>query len=273
MQRFSHGAKNRSVNPPRAPERGQWPGSGRPPSAGSNENGRVLAVCVCLAIAVLLVFGQTLRFGFVNFDDDEYVYQNPQVSAGLTLPGLGWAFTHSHSANWHPLTWLSHMLDCQVYGLEPAGHHLTNFLLHAATAILLFLVLRQMTGALWPSAFVAVVFAIHPLRVQSVAWISERKDVLSGLFFMLTLGAYDRYARQSFSLRRYAAVVLFYLLGLMSKPMLVTLPFVLMLLDYWPLGRVSGFGVHGSGLNCPARDSASALNSKLATSNSKLVLE
>ena len=130
------------------------------------------------------------------------------------------------------------MLDCQLYGLHAGGHHLTNVLLHAATAILLFLVLRRMTGDLWPSAFVAAVFAIHPLRVESVAWVAERKDVLSGLFFMLTLGAYVGYVRRPFSLARYLTVVLLFALGLMAKPMLVTLPFVLLLLDYWPLGRI-----------------------------------
>ena len=143
-----------------------------------------------------MVFGQTLGHGFVNYDDDQYVYENPQVIHGLNLKGIEWAFTHSVMANWHPLTVMSHMLDCQFYGLHAGGHHLTNLLLHAATAILLFLVLRQMTGALWRSAFVAAVFAIHPLRVESVAWVAERKDVLSGLFFMLTLGAYVRYVAQ-----------------------------------------------------------------------------
>src|SRR6202030_858627 len=134
-----------------------------------------------------------------------YVYKNPQVFRGLTSEGIIWAFTQSHAANWHPLTWLSHMLDCQLYGLSPGGHHLTNVLLHSANAILLFLVLRQMTGSLWRSAFVAAVFAIHPLRVESVAWVAERKDVLSAVFFMLTLGAYVHYARMP-SFGRYLAM-------------------------------------------------------------------
>ena len=132
-----------------------------------------------------IVFGRTLGFGFVNYDDNDYVYDNPKITDGLTLKGILWASTFAD--NWHPLTWLSHMLDCQLYGLWPGGHHLTNVLLHAATTILLFLVLRRMTGRLWPSAFVAALFAIHPLHVESVAWVSERKDVLSGLFFVLTL--------------------------------------------------------------------------------------
>ncbi len=196
-----------------------------------------LAVCVLLLLAIVAVFGQTSRHGFVYYDDDNYIYQNPHVMSGLTTEGIAWAFTTGRASNWHPLTWLSHMLDCQLFGPTPGAHHITNVLLHAATVILLFLVLRSMTGQLWPSAFVAAVFAVHPLRVESVAWISERKDLLSGLFFMLTLAAYTAYARRPFSLVRYASVVVLLMLGLMSKPMLVTLPCVLLLLDYWPLRR------------------------------------
>ena len=196
-----------------------------------------LTICFLLALMVGGVFGQTLRHEFVNYDDGRYVYNNPVISKGLTLEGARWAITHPHGGNWHPLTSLSHMLDCQLYGLNPAGHHGTNVLLHMATVILFFLVLRQMTGSLWRSAFVAAVFAIHPLRVESVAWISERKDVLSGFFFMLTLDAYLRYVRRPFSIGRYTAVAGFFTLGLMSKSMLVTLPFVLLLLDFWPLKR------------------------------------
>jgi Flp pilus assembly protein TadD len=194
-------------------------------------------VCGLLALAVGLIFGQTTRHEFVNFDDDQYVYENPQITHGLTVRGTVWVFTHIHSANWHPLTGLSHMLDCQIYGLDAGGHHLTSVLLHAATAILLFLVLRQMTGRLWPSALVAALFAVHPLRVESVAWIAERKDVLSGLCFVATLGAYVWYVRSSFSGTRYLLLLVAFVLGLMAKPMLVTLPLVLLLLDYWPLGR------------------------------------
>ena len=165
-------------------------------AAGLNDRWLVPGVCIFLAAITFAVFGQTLRHEFVNFDDNLYVYENPTVTRGLNLKGVEWAFTHSVCANWHPLTMMSHMLDCQLYGLNPGGHHLTNVLLHTATAILLFLVLRQMTGKLWRSAFVAAVFAIHPLRVESVAWVAERKDVLSGLFFMLTLGAYARYVHR-----------------------------------------------------------------------------
>ncbi len=227
--------------------------------AGLNDRWVVPGVCIFLAVIIWVVFGQTMGHEFVNYDDDFYVYENPAVTRGLTLQGIIWAFTHVHCSNWHPLTWVSHMLDCQFYGLSPGGHHFTNVLLHTATAILLFLILRRMTGFLWRSAFVAAVFAIHPLRVESVAWVAERKDVLSGLFFMLTLGAYVRYAqgrsrvqsRESSagssglaldprrSTLDYWLVLVFFVLGLMCKPMLVTLPLVLLLLDYWPLGRVA----------------------------------
>jgi protein O-mannosyl-transferase len=188
---------------------------------------------------VAIVFGQTVQHEFVNYDDNLYVYDNPQVAHGLTAGAIAWSFTSFDASNWHPLTWLSHALDCELYGTQHPGlHHLTNVVLHAAVAISLFLVLWQMTGSLWPSAFVAAVFAVHPLRAESVAWVSERKDLLSGLFFMLTLGAYLRYVRHPFSWRRYLLVAAMFALGLMTKPMLVTLPFVLLLLDYWPLGRM-----------------------------------
>jgi tetratricopeptide (TPR) repeat protein len=194
-----------------------------------------------LAVITLAVFGRTLRYEFINFDDDVYVYNNPTVAAGVTLQGIARAFLQGGSGTWDwvPLTTISHMLDCQFYGLNAGGHHLTNVLLHAASAILLFLVLRQMTGAVWRSAFVAAMFAIHPLRVESVAWVTERKDVLSGLFFMLTLWAYVRHVHRPGSFINYAMVALLFALGLMSKAMLVTLPFVLLLLDYWPLNRFS----------------------------------
>jgi Flp pilus assembly protein TadD len=205
--------------------------------AGLNDRWLVPGVCIFLAAIVWVVFGQTLRYEFVNYDDNLYVYENPTVAHGLSLEGVEWAFTHTVVANWHPLTMMSHMLDCQLYGLQACGHHLTNVLLHTASVILLFLVLRQMTGVLWCSAFVAAVFAIHPLRVESVAWVAERKDVLSGVFFMLTIGAYVRYARRPWSPAHYGLVVLLFALGLMCKPMLVTLPLVLLLLDYWPLNR------------------------------------
>src|SRR6267378_5830259 len=142
----------------------------------------ILGVCVFLIAITWLVFGQTLGHEFVNFDDHVYVYENPVITGGLTLPGIIWAFTHTHARNWHPLTTISHMLDCQLFGLNAGGHHFTNVVLHTIAVLLLFRVLRVATGALWPSAFVAALFAIHPLHVESVAWVSERKDVLSGVF-------------------------------------------------------------------------------------------
>ena len=221
-------------------------------------NGRwtVPGVCVFLAAITFAVFGQTLRHEFVNFDDNVSVFENRQVCGGLTWKGIVWAFTHVHGGHWIPLTTLSHMLDCQLYGLNAGGHHLTNLLLHTASVILLFLVLRRMTAVLWSSAFVAAMFAVHPLHVESVAWVTERKDVLSGLFFMLTLWAYVRYAqgrsraegRESRaqavptlgprpSALDYCLVVFLFALGLMSKSMVATLPLALLLLDYWPLNR------------------------------------
>src|ERR1051325_6162791 len=166
-------------------------------TSGQSIRGRIVIVVIVLLLfgIVWLVFGQTLGHEFINYDDHEYVYENPRITNGVTLDAIVWAFTHVHSANWHPLTTISHMFDCDLYGLRPWGHHLTNVLLHGAAAILLFLVLLQLTGVRWASAFVAALFAIHPLRVESVAWISERKDVLSGVFFMLTLLSYVRYAR------------------------------------------------------------------------------
>ena len=191
--------------------------------------------------ATLVAFWPALRNGFVNYDDDVYVYGNPQVARGLNAESVPWAFTHSHGGNWHPLTWLSHMADCELFGLKPLGHHLTSILLQAASAVILFLALWEMSGARLPSAFAAALFAVHPLRVESVAWVAERKDVLSGLFFMLTLWAYARAARApAKSFARRWPVVLFFALGLLSKPTLVTTPFVLLLLDVWPLKR---FGI------------------------------
>ncbi len=207
----------------------------------SHRDRRVVgAICVALAAIVWLGFGQTIRHQFINYDDDMYVYQNSGVLRGLTLKGIAWSFTFAAIGHWHPVTWWSHMLDCQLFGLRAGGHHLTNVTLHAAAVILLFLALREMTGSIWRSGFVAALFAVHPLRVESVAWIAERKDVLSGVFFMLTLVAYARYARGKPPVFDYLLVVLLFALGLMSKGMLVTLPFVLLLLDYWPLGRFRG---------------------------------
>ena len=204
--------------------------------AKSSIRRQVLGVCFFLVVITWMVFGQTIRYDFVNYDDNEYVYENPAITSGLTPDGITYAFTGKHASNWHPLTTLTHMLDCQLWGVHAGGHHFTNVVLHTIAVVLLFLVLRQMTGAIWQSAFVAALFAIHPLRVESVAWISERKDVLSAVFFMLTLGAYVRYARSP-SVGRYLTMSILFALGLMSKSMLVTVPLVLLLLDYWPLKR------------------------------------
>jgi hypothetical protein len=209
------------------------------------------ALCGFLLLAVALVFGRTVGHEFVHYDDRQYVFENLVVQTGLTLEGFRWAFTTNHASNWHPLTWLSHMLDCQFYGLQPGGHHLTSVLLHGATVVVLFLVLWRMTGFLWRSAFVAAVFAVHPLRAESVAWVAERKDVLSGLFFVLTLWAYAGYARRPFSPVRYLTVAALFALGLMAKPMLVTLPFVLLLVDYWPLGRIGCREASAAGADGP----------------------
>ncbi|MDH3838255.1 MAG: tetratricopeptide repeat protein [Desulfobacteraceae bacterium] len=193
-------------------------------------------ICLFLVIATLAVYWQVKGYEFVNYDDSRYVYNNGYVQAGLTLKGVIWAFTATHASNWHPLTWLSHMLDCQLFGLNPGWHHLTNVFFHIANTLLLLFVLRRMTGALWRSFFVAALFALHPLHVESVAWVAERKDVLSTFFWLLTMWGYARYVERP-GLGRYLLILLFFALGLMAKPMLVTLPFVLLLLDYWPLER------------------------------------
>ena len=186
----------------------------------------------------MLVFWQVRNFDFTNYDDNLYVYENSHVLNGLTADNIFWAFTTGHTGYWHPLTWLSLMLDCQLFGPNPGRIHLVSLFLHVVNTLLLFAVLRKMTGALWPSAFVAALFAVHPMHVESVAWIAERKDVLSTLFLLLTLAAYVGYVKRP-SVFRYLISLVLFAIGLMAKPMLVTLPFVLLLLDYWPLKRFS----------------------------------
>ena len=197
---------------------------------------QVILIYAALALATLIAYEQVRYNSFVEYDDNVYVTENPYVLKGLTGESISWAFTTSYAANWHPLTWLSHMLDCQLFGTDAGWHHLTNLLLHVANTLLLFGVIKQMTGAIWRSALVAAAFALHPLHVESVAWIAERKDVLSTLFWMLTMVAYLGYVKRPSS-GRYLLTLLAFALGLMAKPMLVTLPFVMLLLDYWPLGR------------------------------------
>jgi len=189
-----------------------------------------------LAALVFACLSPVLRNGFVGYDDPEYVTANPHVNTGLTLPNAAWAFTAAHSSNWHPFTWISHALDCTLFGLNPAGHHFTNLLLHSLNVLLLFLFLSRTTGSLWRSAFVALIFGLHPLHVESVAWVSERKDVLSTFFGMLALLAYVRYVGRP-AIASYALVATLFAASLLAKPMLVTLPIVLLLLDRWPLAR------------------------------------
>jgi len=198
----------------------------------------LIAVCAALVIAIFAAFGGLLSSPFVNYDDGTYVIENSFVQKGLSGESVAWAFRSTDATNWHPLTWLSHMLDVQLFGLNAGRHHLTSLLLHACNAVLLFLLLFRMTGALWRSAFVAALFALHPLHVESVAWIAERKDVLSTLFWLLTLGAWLQYLKSK-KAAPYGMALILYALGLMAKPMLVTLPFTLLLLDYWPLQRLT----------------------------------
>jgi protein O-mannosyl-transferase len=190
-----------------------------------------------LVLLILAAFEPLRHNDFVSYDDIDYVTDNPQIQSGLTPQSIRWAFTTYFAANWHPLTWLSHMADIELFGLNPLGHHLHNLLLHTLSTVLLFWLLYQMTGKVWCSAFAAIVFGIHPLRVESVAWSAERKDVLCTLLFMLTLAAYLYHVKQG-GIGRYLLVVLCFILGLMAKPMLVTLPIVLLLLDFWPLNRM-----------------------------------
>ena len=196
-----------------------------------------LLLAAALVLLTFLAFLPVLGNGFVLLDDGLYVTRNPWILKGITRQGLAWMWSANVANNWHPLTLLSHMLDCQIFGLVPAGHHLTSLLLHLANVLLLFEVLRRITGALWRSAAVSALFAVHPLHVESVAWVAERKDVLSAFFWILAMSGYARYVRQP-SRGRYLVVFLAMLLGLMSKPMVVTLPFVLLLMDIWPLERL-----------------------------------
>ena len=227
----------------------------------------VWLMAVLLVLVTIALYWPATGHDFVNLDDNQYVLNNPHVTSGLTWQNAWWALGSGYAANWHPVTWLSHMLDCQMFGLKPSGHHLTNVLLHALNAMLVFVLLQQMTGARWRSLWVAALFAFHPLRVESVAWVAERKDVLSACFGLLALVFYARYVRKTESRRQkaesdgrflptvlcplssghYWLSLLFLALGLMSKPMLVTWPFVMLLLDYWPLGRNAEFGVRNAG--------------------------
>ena len=204
-----------------------------------------IVICIFLVVATFCIYSQVQDHEFISLDDPIYITNNLSVQAGLTSESVKWAFTTSHPPYWHPVTWLSHILDYQLYGLNPKGHYLTNLFLHIANALILLIVLSRMTGKLWQSAFVAAIFAFHPLNVESVAWLAERKNVLSTLFWLLAMWAYIHYAEKP-TVKRYGLVFLFFTLGLMSKPMLVTLPFVFLLLDYWPLRRLKFVQERGS---------------------------
>ncbi len=220
----------------------------QPPSASRETH--IVTLCLLLVAATLAFYNPIIHNQFIDFDDSSYILKNTNVQSGLSWDTVKWSFTTFREGNWHPVTWLSHALDCQIFHLNPAGHHYTNLLLHAANAVLLFLLLRQATGLTWPSLVVGALFALHPVNVESVAWAAERKNVLSMLFFLLALHAYDRYARTG---RRYLylLVAICFALGLMAKPQIVTLPFVLLLWDYWPLQRI-GAGSAAGGLSAPS---------------------
>ena len=198
---------------------------------------QILFVYIALAVVTLAIFWQVNQYGFVNFDDDVYVTTNSHVQSGITLGEFCWAFSTTYADFWHPLTWLSLMFDYQLHGLNAGGYHLTNVILHIMSVLLLFWLFNRMTGAIWRSAFIAALFAFHPLHVESVAWIAERKDVLSAFFWMLSLCLYVYYTEKP-AIGRYLPVLLCFACGLMSKSMLVTLPIAMILLDYWPLGRL-----------------------------------
>ena len=272
LEHFSHAAPQRP--------RGRRPRLGRPtrhrlaparPPMSSSEpttfrwrQSRTWAVAGLLLLAIAVIYGQTLSFPFLNYDDNAYVYECPPVREGLTADSIAWALTSGPFGEWYPTAMLSHMLDWQLYGSAAWGHHLTNLLLHAATAIGLFLVLRSMTGEFWPSAAVAAIFAVHPQHVENVAWIAERRDVLSGLFFVLTLAAYRGYAQGRPSIGWYLLVALMLSLGLMAKPTLVTVPPLLLVLDYWPLGRLGGARRFAAECACRPADARAADRGKVA---------
>ncbi len=233
-----------------------------------------LVCSLLLVLATLALYNPIVRAPFLNLDDDLYITENPHVQAGLTWHSVAWAFRTTANTNWHPVTWLSHELDCELFGLNPAGPHLVNVLLHAASAVLIFLMLANITGMIWRSLMVAALFALHPINVESVAWIAERKNVLSMLFFLLALAAYGWYARHP-EIRRYLVVTVLYALALMAKPQVITFPFALLLLDSWPLRRIAGasqlakpailggamlqHGDKGSGLNAASAAEVAAL--------------
>ena len=219
-----------------------------------------IAIAAALAIVTFAIYAQVIGHHFITLDDPTYIQENPMVNRGVTLAGVAWAFTTFYATNWHPLTWISHMLDCQFFGMNAGRHLLINALIHVANTILVFWFLLRTTRARWPSALVAALFALHPLHVESVAWVSERKDTLSTFFGLLSLIAYVRYAKAP-SISRYAWVAIALALGLLAKPMLVTWPFVMLLLDYWPLGRLAGPMVKEHRRGAPHKEAATGIAS------------
>ncbi|MGD0521766.1 MAG: hypothetical protein ABSA48_10970, partial [Terracidiphilus sp.] len=233
MPKKSRQRKSQVKRPPEAPA-----GKTVSIAPATHKPWQIAVVCLVLAVVTVVAFRGVRSNDFVTFDDTSYVLENRQVQQGVTMQSVAWAFTTFYASNWHPLTWISHMVDWSVYGNGPGGHHITNVCLHAANSILLFLLLMYMTGFLGRSAMVAFLFALHPAHVESVAWISERKDVLCAFFWFATLLAYAWYLRKP-SWKRYTCLVCGFACALMSKPMAVTLPFTLLLLDYWPLRRIT----------------------------------
>ncbi len=223
----------------------EGPGGSTSPGLFRSPGKRTLVLSLLLTVSVLVSYNPVTHNKFLRYDDDRYIVDNVHVKAGLTWATVKWSFTTYEEANWHPLTWLSHALDCEIFGLNPAGHHYVNVLLHAVNAVLLFLLLQSATGFTWRSLMVAALFALHPMNVESVAWAAERKNVLSMLFFLLALYAYVEWARKP-EFRRYAAVFCFFALALLSKPQVITFPFLLYLLDYWPLGKIGAPPVAGA---------------------------
>ena len=232
MSRAQTLAKARAAKPQEAATKA-------PPRSGPFLTGKKLnaVLCVLLAAVTIALYSPVIGHSFVVLDDDDYVTGNPHIQGGLAWSTIKWAFTSTDASNWHPLTWLSHALDYQLFALNPAGHHFDSVLIHALNAVLLFLLLAWVTKRVGPSLLVAALFAVHPLNVESVAWVAERKNVLSTLFFLLAIAAYVWYAQKP-DWRRYLLVAALFAAGLMAKPMVITLPFVLLLLDYWPLDRM-----------------------------------
>jgi protein O-mannosyl-transferase len=235
----------------------------KPVALFSSPEKRNVILCLLVVVATLALYNPVNRHPFVNYDDDRYVIENDHIHNGLGLDTVAWALTSTEQENWHPLTWLSHALDYSLFHLNPTGHHFTSLLIHSANAVLLFLLLVSATGRVGPSLFVALLFALHPINVESVAWVAERKNVLSTFLFLAAIGVYGWYARKP-HWQRYSAVMGLFALGLMSKPMVVTFPFVLLLLDYWPLGRVEG---------SPAGKVQTRQSSLVRSSLNKLVVE